>query len=90
MKDTFKYQTAVDIAELSRYLAALIEGVESGNLNLRENEHSFSVHPRGLIDLGVKARYKNGRAKISLEMAWAEDEVALPLLSASDKAGDKR
>lgn len=81
MKDSFKYQCSVDVSELTRYLTAIIEGLESGALRLQENEHAFSVHPRGLIDLGLKARFKNGRARISLDMAWAEDEVALPLLS---------
>lgn len=86
MKDTFKYQTAVDVAELTRYLTAVLEGLESGNLALRENEHAFSIHPRGLIDLIIKARLKNGRTRLSLELAWAEDAVEMPLLSASDES----
>ena len=84
IKDNFKYQTSVDVAELTHYLSAIVEGLESGVLPLRENSHSFSVHPRGLVDLSLKVRQKNGRTKVSLEMAWAEDEVDLPLLSGSE------
>ena len=88
IKDTFKYQTSVDVAELANYLSAVVEGLENGVLPLRENNHAFSVHPRGLVDLSLKVRQKNGRTKVALEMAWAEDEADLPLLSGSEGQGN--
>ena len=81
IKDTFKYQTSVDVAELTRYLSALVEGLENGVLSLKENDHAFSIHPRGLVDLSFKVRHKNGLTRVGLEMAWAEDEIELPLLA---------
>lgn len=81
MKDSFKHQSVVDPAGLARYLSALLEGLEKGALPLADGELEFVIHPRGLIDLNLKARRKNGRAKLSLELAWAEEESELPLLA---------
>lgn len=80
MKDAFKYQTAVDATELSRYLAALLDGVEAGRLPIADSETSFVLHPRGLIDLSLKARKKSGRARLCLELAWTDEEGEMPLL----------
>ena len=73
MNDTFKYQTATDPPELARYLAVLAEGVKDGALTVAEGSMSFTVHPRGLIDLGLKVRRKQGRTRVSLELSWAEE-----------------
>jgi amphi-Trp domain-containing protein len=73
MNDTFKYQTAADPPELARYLTVLAEGVTAGTLTVAEGRMSFTVFPRGLIDLGLKVRRKQGRTRVSLELSWAEE-----------------
>ncbi len=80
MKDVFKHQIAVDPKGLARYFTALAEAVEEGRLPLTEGERSVLLHPRGLIDLGFKARRKNGRGRVLLEITWAEEEPDWPLL----------
>lgn len=80
MKDIFKYQAAVEPHELASYFTALSEGLEQGLLRLSQEGRTFAVHPRGLADLGLKIRRKNGRVRVSLEVAWAEEETSLPLL----------
>lgn len=72
MKNSFKYQTAIDPKGLAVYLKTLAEGVESGAVPLVENDKTVIVFPQGLMDFEIKVRRKNGRAKISLNMAWAE------------------
>jgi amphi-Trp domain-containing protein len=74
MNDTFKYQTATDPLELARYLTVLAEGVKAGSLTVAEGRMSFTIFPRGLIDLGLKVRRKQGRTRVSLELSWAEDQ----------------
>ena len=86
MKDIFKYQAAVEPRELARYLTALAEGVEEGSLRISQDGRAFSVHPRGLVDLGLKIRRKGGRVRVSLDLGWTEEETALPLLE--DEAED--
>lgn len=90
IKDTFKYQCAVDVAELTRYLSALVEGLESGAINFKANDSVFRIHPRGLIDLSFKVRHRNGQTRVGLEMAWAEDEIELPLLQSDQQSRPQR
>ena len=72
MKDSFKHLTAVSPEGLSAYLKALAEGAETGSLPLTESGRTFALTPQGLIDLGLKVRRKNGRARLTLDLAWAE------------------
>jgi amphi-Trp domain-containing protein len=72
MNDTFKYQTAADPPELARYLEVLAEGVKTGTLTVAEGHMNFTIRPRGLIDLWLKVRRKQGRTRVSLELSWAE------------------
>ncbi len=81
MKDIFQHQTAVDARDLARYLTALAEAVENGRLPVAESGRVFSLSPRGLIDLDFKVRRKNGRARVRLELSWAEEGLDLPLLT---------
>jgi amphi-Trp domain-containing protein len=73
MHDTFKYQTATDPPELARYLAVLAEGVKAGALTVAEGNMTFTIHPRGLIDLGLRVRRNQGRTRVSLELSWTEE-----------------
>jgi amphi-Trp domain-containing protein len=82
-KDSFKHQTAVNPPELARYLAALAEAAASGSLPVADGDRAFSLHPKGLIDLDIKARQKNGRVRLRLELSWAEEE-AEPAFPARD------
>ncbi|MDL2260425.1 amphi-Trp domain-containing protein [Deltaproteobacteria bacterium OttesenSCG-928-K17] len=86
MKNSFKYQVAVDSVELSRYLAALLEGVENGCLPLSDSEDCFALHPRGLMDLTLKVDKKAGRTRFNLDLTWADEEGEMPLLDDSDGA----
>ena len=81
MSETFKHQTAVDAAAAARYLTELAEGLAAGRLPLLEGDRALTVHTRGFIDLGLKVRRNNGRARVTLELSWGEAESDLPLLA---------
>ena len=74
MKEEFKYLSAIDAPGVAAYLRQLAEGLERGSLAAAEGGHDFSVRPKGLIDLGLKLRHRNGRTRLSLDLAWAEEE----------------
>jgi amphi-Trp domain-containing protein len=80
MKDTFKYQSATDQPELAGYLRALAEAVERGEILLADSGRSFSLNPRGLINLTLKARRKDGRSRVNMDIIWAEEAPQTPLL----------
>ncbi len=74
MKEDFKFQSAWDASGVAAYLRELAGGLETGRLSVAEGGRDFSVRPKGLIDLGLKLRYRNGRTRLSLDLAWAENE----------------
>lgn len=90
MKDSFKHNTAADGAGLARYLTALAEALENGSLPLTRPGRSFNLHPRGLIDVGLKVRCKNGRGRLTLNLSWAEEEPELfPDSPAAPRSGEE-
>ena len=80
MKDTFKHQTVADRRDLAAYLRSLADGLARGEFPLSENGDSFSLNPRGLLNLAVKVRRKDGRNRITLDVAWDDEAVPTPLL----------
>lgn len=74
MKDSFKYNSAVGTDELAAILEALAEGAREGRLPAGEGGRQFSLHPRGLVDINLKVRRKGGRSKVTLDLAWADDD----------------
>ncbi|UQZ89015.1 hypothetical protein C4J81_07310 [Deltaproteobacteria bacterium Smac51] len=80
MKDTFKHQTVADRDDLAMYLRALADGLERGELPVAENGRSFSLNPRGLVNLTIKVRRKDGRNRVNLDLNWAEENIPTPLL----------
>ncbi|MDR1045251.1 MAG: amphi-Trp domain-containing protein [Candidatus Adiutrix sp.] len=81
MKDVFKHQAALDPQDLARLLEILAKGAESGRLPLTEDGRDLTLHLRGLIDLRLLVRRRQGRCRLSLDLVWAEAEEGLPLLS---------
>lgn len=75
MKDAFRCQTAVDVAELAAYLQQLAQSLTQGQLPVTGGDYSFNLRPIGLIDFNLKVRQRNGRSKVSLELAWADEET---------------
>ncbi len=76
MKDSFKHLTSLDPRQAAAYLAALSAGVERGSLPLAEGERDFELRPQGLIDLALKIRRQNGRARLELALSWSEEGEA--------------
>lgn len=87
MKDSFKYQTAADQAAAAAYLRALAEGIERGEIRAAENEHSFTLTPRGLLSLTLKIRRKEGKSRVHIDIAWADDDFHAPLFDNMPKGG---
>ncbi len=80
MKDTFRYQGVADQSELAAYFRALAEGLERGEFVAAENDRTFSLSPRGLMRLTLKARRKEGRSRIIVALNWDEEAPPTPLL----------
>lgn len=68
----FYHDSLQDTASIGKYLEALAEGFQSGNLEFSSGKKAIRMHPSGLLELSLKAKRKNGEARLRLEVAWKE------------------
>lgn len=70
----FKHESLQDSQSIVRYLRAICDGFEKGQLNLANGGDGMSLEPSGLLKLDLKAKRKDGRIKLSLKISWKEAE----------------
>lgn len=68
----FKHETLQDTRAIIEYLKILTEGFESGELTFRSDREQIIMKPEGMIQLEVKAKKKDRKAKLSLKLHWKE------------------
>jgi amphi-Trp domain-containing protein len=72
--DEFQHESLQDLKSIGEYLRAIVEGLESGHLDLSDDGGQLVLHPTGLIGLELRAKRKGNRAKLELELSWSEDK----------------
>ena len=78
----FFMESLQDRKTICKYLDALIEGFQKGNIKLSSKEQILDIEPSGLIKFTIKGKKKNGEIKLDLRFKWA-DEDGLPELDES-------
>lgn len=73
--EEFKHESLQDRQSIVKYLNALSEGFENGQLVFANKEKQIIFEPRGLLKLDVKAKRKNDKVKLSLKFSWKEDSA---------------
>ena len=72
----FKHETLQDKDSISDYLKVLTEGFENGQLTFRNEKEQIILKPEGTVQLEVKAKKKDKKAKLSVKFYWKEkDEI---------------
>ena len=59
-------------AQLARYLRAIADGLEAGQLRLRSGAREVELHPRGLCSFELRSRTERQRVKLQLQLGWRE------------------
>ncbi len=72
--DEFQHESLQDLKSIGEYLRAIIEGLETGTIDLSDDSGELVLHPGGLIGLELRAKRKGNRAKLVVELAWSEDK----------------
>ncbi len=72
--DEFKHESLQDPKSIGQYLEALIEGLESGRVELSDDNGQVVLHPTGLLGLELRARRRGNRSKLQLKLSWTEDQ----------------
>jgi amphi-Trp domain-containing protein len=68
----FKHESLQDRESIVKYINALREGFESGQLVLGNNGNRIILEPAGMIKLDLKAKRKDGRIKLTVKINWRE------------------
>jgi amphi-Trp domain-containing protein len=72
--DEFQHESLQDLKSIGEYLRAIIQGLETGYLDLSDDGGQLVLHPNGLLGLELRAKRKGNRAKLELELSWTEDK----------------
>jgi len=89
----FRHESLQDCESIVKYLKALMEGFESGHLQLANGGEPIVLEPTGLLKLDLKARRKDDRNKLSIKVSWKDEDIseqidANPLVIDSHKGKD--
>ena len=77
MKKSFKHKLVTDRQDVARYLLALIEGFEKGQLALASGSNEFTLTPDGAIEMDIEAKQHDGHEKLSLSFIWPHEDDSL-------------
>jgi amphi-Trp domain-containing protein len=72
--DGFQHESLQDAKSIGEYLKAIVHGLETGHLDLSDDDGQLTLHPRGLLGLELRARRKGNRAQLVIELSWTEDK----------------
>ena len=73
--DEFKHESLQDLRSIGQYLKALTEGIESGRVELADDNGQLMLHPFGLLNLELRAKRRGNRAKLQLKLTWTEEKA---------------
>ena len=72
--DEFQHESLQDSKSIGEYLKAIIHGLETGHLDLSDDNGQLVLHPSGLLGLELRAKRKGNRAKLVIELTWTENK----------------
>ena len=72
--DEFEHESLQDPKSIGDYLRAIVQGLESGHLDLSDDGGHLVLHPSGLLGLELRAKRRGNRAQLAIELSWTEDK----------------
>ncbi len=68
----FAHESLQDTETIGKYLEALAQGFRTGHLEFTSGKKDIELEPHGLLELAVRAKRKDGSARISIDVQWKE------------------
>jgi amphi-Trp domain-containing protein len=59
---------------VARYLRAIADGLEEGQLRLKSGEHEVELHPPTLCSFELRATTERQRVRVRVQLGWREVE----------------
>lgn len=72
--DEFAHESLQDLTSIGDYLRAIVQGLESGHLDLSDDGGQLVLHPSGLLGLELRAKRRGNRAQLEIELSWTESK----------------
>jgi amphi-Trp domain-containing protein len=66
----FVFESVQDAQSVRKYLEAVIDGLDKGQLTVAAGKEQFVLKPTELLTFTVKARKRGGSGRLSLAIAW--------------------
>ncbi len=77
-KKEFRHTSLEDNQSVVRYLQALTQGLQQGQLRIGAADDEVLLEPRGLLQLDLRISQKPDAAQIRLHLSWKVDDGAEP------------
>jgi amphi-Trp domain-containing protein len=75
-KREFAYESLQDRSSIVKYLRALADGFERGELSFSDKSGEVTLEPKGLIGFEVRASKKSDRTRLTVNFRWKNGEDA--------------
>jgi amphi-Trp domain-containing protein len=70
--ESFNYESIQDVDTIREFILSLVNGLESGSMNLSSNGDRIELHPSGMLKFSVKAKRKGQTGKVTVRISWKE------------------
>lgn len=77
----FKHESIQEPASIVKYLKALCDGFAQEAVTFSSEDQSLVLKPKGMINLEVDAKSKDGEMKLAIKLRWRDKEKAQDLKS---------
>lgn len=80
-KAKISFEASMQRSEAVAYFEAIVGGLKSGHLELRQAEEVLVLNPPDRIEVEVKARRKGDKGKVVFELEWSDENRPLEILN---------
>lgn len=71
----FKHESIQDTTTIIEYLEELKSGFQNGTLQFASDREEITLNPQGMLNMEIKAKKKDGKAKLNLRFSWKEVKI---------------
>lgn len=73
VKNKVIVEGTLEFKEAITYLENLVGTLKSGSARIEQGVKSVTLTPTNIVDFKIEAKQKEGKEKLSIMMAWADD-----------------
>src|SRR5512139_3563779 len=75
-KNKMKAKGTVELQRAIGYLEDILEGMKHGKIVMHRGDQSITFHSVEAMEIEIKAKEKEGKQELSVEMTWRESALA--------------